>query len=58
MSQPSTGTKPDLDRPAPEPESPAAPPAICQVCGVRCRPGDSTLCRVCGEPVLNWGWAP
>ena len=30
----------------------------CQVCGAPHTLDDPVLCRVCGEPVLLWGWAP
>jgi hypothetical protein len=53
-----TEPKANPGRPAPEPEAPAEPPGTCQVCGARRRPEDPTHCRVCGEPVINWGWAP
>jgi hypothetical protein len=32
--------------------------ARCEQCGTERRPGDPILCRVCGEPVLDEGWAP
>jgi hypothetical protein len=30
----------------------------CDCCGTEWRPGDPILCRVCGEAVLDEGWAP
>ena len=32
--------------------------ARCEQCGTLQRPGDPILCRVCGEAVLDDGWAP
>lgn len=37
---------------------PAEPEGRCQICGARHEASDPILCRVCGEPVLRWGWAP
>jgi hypothetical protein len=50
----------DRQAPAPVRERPAPSetPAHCQVCGAERAPGDSILCRVCGEPVIILGWAP
>jgi hypothetical protein len=30
----------------------------CEVCGTERRPDAPILCRVCGEAVLEEGWAP
>lgn len=40
---------------APAPPSP--PGGRCQICGTPHQATESILCRVCGEPVLRWGWA-
>ena len=32
--------------------------ARCQLCGAAREREDPILCRVCGEPVIVWGWAP
>ncbi len=40
------------------PELPPGWTVKCQVCGTVHEPEDSILCRVCGEPVIVWGWAP
>jgi hypothetical protein len=36
----------------------AEPSATCPGCGTERRPGDPIPCRVCGEAVLDDGWAP
>ena len=36
----------------------AKPLATCQVCGAAHSPEEFIFCRVCGEPVIVWGWAP
>jgi hypothetical protein len=38
--------------------TPVPPPGRCQVCGAPHAAEEPILCRVCGEPVLLWGWAP
>lgn len=43
---------------AASPPAPAEPPPACQVCGAAREPQESIFCRVCGEPVIAWGWAP
>jgi ribosomal protein S27E len=48
----------DTVEPGPRPESAVERPVKCEICGTFRRPADSILCRVCGEPVLVWGWAP
>ena len=45
-----TDESPTATRPAPWPH--------CQVCGAVHALDEPMLCRVCGEPVLLWGWAP
>ena len=55
MTEPAPTTDRDTRAPA---QDPAEPPAHCQVCGAARAPRDSILCRVCGEPVIVWGWAP
>ena len=55
MTKPAATTERDTRPPA---EVPAEPPARCQVCGAVRKPEDPILCRVCGEPVIVWGWAP
>ena len=55
MTKPDATTDCDARVPA---QDPAEPPARCQVCGAVARPQDPILCRVCGEPVIVWGWAP
>ena len=55
MTQPAAA--PDRDDRAPA-RDPAEPQATCQVCGAARKPQDPILCRVCGEPVIVWGWAP
>ena len=37
---------------------PPPPPGRCPVCGTAHAAEEPILCRVCGEPVLLWGWAP
>ena len=48
----------DIEDPPAVEEAPTDWPVKCQVCGTIRQPRDSTLCRVCGEPILIWGWAP
>jgi hypothetical protein len=38
--------------------TPAEPLGRCQICGAPHAFDEPVLCRVCGEPVLLWGWAP
>jgi len=50
---------PTTDRDAPRPrQDPPAPLVKCQVCGAAHAPEEFVFCRVCGEPVIVWGWAP
>ena len=37
---------------------PLPSPGRCQVCGAPHVADEPILCRICGEPVLLWGWAP
>ena len=30
----------------------------CPRCGTLRQPRESSVCRVCGEAVIVWGWAP
>jgi hypothetical protein len=50
------------DRDEPRDRAPVATPPSpwprCQVCGAPHALDEPILCRVCGEPVLLWGWAP
>jgi len=55
MTQPAATTDRDARTRAPDP---AEPPVNCQVCGAARAPRDPIFCRVCGEPVIVWGWAP
>jgi hypothetical protein len=55
MTQPAATTDRDTRKPD---QAPPAPLATCQVCGVAHSPEDFMFCRVCGEPVIIWGWAP
>ncbi len=48
----------DIEDPPRQPEVPPDWAVKCQVCGTVRQPKDSILCRVCGEPVIIWGWAP
>ncbi len=48
----------EVDEPRRQPELPAGWVVRCQICRTVHRPEDSILCRVCGEPVIVWGWAP
>jgi hypothetical protein len=48
----------DLEEPRPVSPPFMDYPVICQVCGMRQRPGAGILCERCGEPVLIGGWAP
>ena len=55
MTQPAATTDRNALRPG---QDPAEPLANCQVCGAARTPKDPIFCRVCGEPVIVWGWAP
>ena len=55
MTQPAATTDRDACAPA---RDFAEPLAACQICGAARESGDPILCRVCGEPVIAWGWAP
>jgi len=59
MTSPVPTSGRDGRAPAPVAPAPAEPMAACQVCGARVPlPQESIFCRVCGEPVIVWGWAP
>jgi hypothetical protein len=55
MTQPAATTDRDARTRAP---GPAEPLSKCQLCGAARAPEDPIFCRVCGEPVIVWGWAP
>ncbi|MBI4635509.1 MAG: hypothetical protein HY727_04080 [Candidatus Rokubacteria bacterium] len=46
------------EAPAGVEETPVDLPQTCQICGATHWPDEPILCRICGEPVLVWGWAP
>jgi hypothetical protein len=59
MTPPAATSDRDARVPAPPSPSPTGPAATCQVCGTPAATHpDSIFCRVCGEPVIVWGWAP
>ena len=59
MTPPATTSDREAGAQAPAPPAPAEPATACQVCGTPApAPLDSIFCRVCGEPVIVWGWAP
>ncbi len=58
MTEPVATSDRDSRAAAPAREAPAEPQAACQICGATHRAEDPILCRVCGEPVIVWGWAP
>lgn len=48
----------DAESEAPRAAAVTLPPSgRCQICGAPHEAAESILCRVCGEPVLLWGWA-
>ena len=58
MTPPAAPSDRDARVPPLPPRGPDEPAAACQVCGTPAATPDSNLCRVCGEPVIAWGWAP